>query len=163
MSRTFGRFLVLFVFTTIACLGVAAIYSQHAGAAPNCAANGGTFCDNQDPQAFGCTPSQDAAALDDGFVDMHDHFSTVGCNTNWSFNVVHGDNDSAFFSTSIVRDAGPGLARKQIINDGISGCHSGCWGNMLYAPVEPTQACIFGTNNTSLGNRWHCTAENGFQ
>lgn len=170
MGKKISRFLVLFVFALIACVGVSVLSAPQVHAMPltgSCGNSDGS-CSGADPVATNCSDNTSHVATngweysDDAYMNwVYDVWSNDSqCQTNWPKSIVYYDyNDN--FHVWAKRDAGSGLARRYVDGGYVSDCADGCWGNMVYAPNQLTQGCIAGTNPDIL-NGTICASQNGF-
>jgi hypothetical protein len=152
MSKKVGRFLVLFIFVAIVCAGVSAFSTPQAHAT-TCqpGSTGDSVCTGQDPVDTGCANNVSNVAstiLNPGNgSNLNDMWSatTPSCETNWPQANIYYDFFNAY-TLSVSRDAGGGLSARTI-SASVSDCAEGCYGNMVYAPTQPTEACITGNYN----------------
>ncbi|HVB20809.1 MAG TPA: hypothetical protein VNG51_02565 [Ktedonobacteraceae bacterium] len=170
MHKQVSRFLVLFVFVVFACLSVSFFSSPqvHAKAFTGSCGNSDNTCSGADPQATGCNDNERNAASA-GWEYPNDYYENFiydrwsldsQCQTNWPTSVIYKDyNDS--FHVWVKRDAGNGLQARTVDGGYVSDCADFCWGNMVYAPTQLTQACISGTNPNIL-NGTKCATQSGF-
>lgn len=170
VSTKFGRFLVMFIFMAVACFGISALSTPNAYATGSCG-NSDSTCSGQDPVATNCSDNTNHAAenfwLDqngDGQSDeIDDVFSTDSqCQTNWPRAIVFFDSGlfENNYDVTVIRDSGGGLSARFVDGGSVTDCGDGCWGNMVYAPTQPTQACITGTSDHLNGTK--CATQTGF-
>ncbi|MGH2508993.1 MAG: hypothetical protein ACRDHZ_16550 [Ktedonobacteraceae bacterium] len=157
VSTKIGRFLVMFIFMAVACFSLSALSTPHAYAVGSC---GGTdnSCSGQDPVATNCSDNTVHASehqwLDqdgDGQSDeIDDVFSTDSlCQTNWPRAIIFFDSGlfENTYDVTVTREASNGLGFRFVDGGSVVDCGDGCWGNMVYAPTQLTEACINGTSN----------------
>lgn len=157
-----GRFLFLSVFLFTLCFSVSLFMNPTAHAA---GCNSDSTCNGQDPQAMGCpvtgTPADNyfGASLNNN-DDVQDRWSgqtsTTNCQTNWPRANIYSLIDwGTTYHVWVTRESGSGESHL-IVDGGYLDCYNYCWGNMVYAPNQLTQACI-------AYNSGYCATQPGFK
>lgn len=156
------QFLILFLFLFALCFSVSLFLAPHTYAA---GCNSDSSCNGRDPRGMGCsatsTPADNYFGASLGNNDeVQDRWSgqtsTTNCQTNWPRAHIYSTFDlNDNYDVWVTRESGSG-ENHLTVDGGVVDCYDYCWGNMVYAPNQLTEACI------AYGNGY-CAAQPNFK